>query len=132
MVISVPLEYGHSNIEIKNVLYAPQMQSTLVSLGRLDDTGWSWKGVNGKLHIWNRSEKLVATIPKINGIYRIIHTPSSAYSAISMRKLTLYDLHCLLGHANYDYISTMIKYNLLQGISLLDDEQSMRRVECIC
>ena len=47
------------------------MAHTVISLGCLDDAGWTWTGGKGKLLIHNGDKDLVAKIPKSDGLYKI-------------------------------------------------------------
>ena len=99
MIFTIPSQYGGKTIRIKNVLWAPQANSTLISLGRLDDAGWKYIGGSGKLTLFNRTNDIITRIPKKDGLYKITHDFAGTIDANSM-SLSLYEIHVLLGHVS--------------------------------
>ncbi|TFK58310.1 hypothetical protein BDN72DRAFT_753204, partial [Pluteus cervinus] len=96
----------------------------LVSLGKLDQIGWSWCGMDNQLVISNREGHVVATIPRTNGVYRIVQPSHLANAAETVTPCTLYELHCNLGHVSYQYLKLMVRLGLIKGIKLIDNEET--------
>jgi hypothetical protein len=88
---------------LKDVLYAPDMSATLVSLGKFDDAGLRMGIGNGHFDLYLCSGAHFFSVPKVRGLYRVYHD-DAAYS-VEPKKILLYDLHKHLGHASYKYAS---------------------------
>jgi hypothetical protein len=128
MVIKMPSYAGGKTIRHKQVLWAPVMAHTVISLGCLDDARWTWTGGKGKLPIHNGDKDLVAKIPKSDGRYKIT-TDFVASVNESATPYSLYDLHCLLGHVSYSYIHEMIHQKQLVGVKIKQGEN--KEIPCI-
>ncbi|KIK50622.1 hypothetical protein GYMLUDRAFT_252832 [Collybiopsis luxurians FD-317 M1] len=85
---SIPIQ--SNNLMLPNTLYIPELANTLISIGCLDDAGYTVTFSNGKAEIRYKDGTLVGIIPKSNGLYRIIST-EEADAAVEM--LTLDELH---------------------------------------
>lgn len=117
---------------LKDVLYAPDMTATLVSIGRFDDAGLKMQFGDGVCHVMRRGEVLF-TVPKVRGLYRVFHDSDAAYvdaalSADAPMKISLYDLHQRLGHLSYGYIKRLMKDRAVQGFVL--NPSQLEEVEC--
>ena len=102
---------------LHNTLYCPGTPNTLVSLGKLDDTGYEMWTTKGVLSIKDCQGNLIGSIPKINSLYQI---PSweHAYATTVDRLVLLYEAHCMSGHQNYAYVKHMFNNNQVRGIQL--------------
>jgi hypothetical protein len=108
MYVTVPNRRSSSTCLLKNVLHAPSMSAILVSLGCLDNAGLYISFWNGTCQIrQGLCRDVIASIPKINGLYRVSHG-DQALSALAT-KILLYKLHRQLGHASYSYLKQMLK-----------------------
>lgn len=58
----------------------------------------------------------MGTIPKINGLYRVIHEDHAL--AAKSDEITLSELHKCLGHTSYGYIRQMVRNGLLADIKV--------------
>ncbi|KIP03168.1 hypothetical protein PHLGIDRAFT_78019 [Phlebiopsis gigantea 11061_1 CR5-6] len=112
---------------ITEVLYAPAMTATLISLGKLDDTGHRMVIENGEMQLW-RLDGLLCIIPKVRGLYRVYHAASEESYAASGPQISLYDLHRRLGHLSYSYLKRMLKDSDGYGLSV--DPARMEETEC--
>jgi hypothetical protein len=71
LVIEVPNGVDVSKLRLTEVLYSPEVGYTLVSIGRLDDLGYSTTFADGTCTIHDASENVIGTIPKdVRGLYR--------------------------------------------------------------
>ena len=82
-------------IRLRNVLYAPNMGCTLISISQIDQAGYSVAFQNGKCVIRNQRNQIMAQIPRSNGLYRVEET---SFYALSAETLTLDELHQRHGH----------------------------------
>ena len=132
LTIPIPKDqYGNTGtLVLKDTLYCPNMPNTLVSIGKLDDSGYKFEISNGILWIYDGQQgTTIGRIPKDNGLYKINDATDGEYALIAKeRTMSLYDLHCILGHVNYDYLLDLMKKEKLTGIKL--DPNQMERREC--
>jgi transposase InsO family protein len=117
--LSVEVPNGHSKtrLKLKNVLYAPGMHATLVSLGKLDAAGFSSTISGNTLHLQCAGCTYV-TIPRKAGLYSIGAYSAQAAAEPPVIKLALNQLHCRLGHRNHKAILKMYTDGRLPGIKL--------------
>ncbi len=102
MTIDVPNGVSDaSQLQLTEVLYSPEVGYTLVSVGKLDDHGFSATFAGGKCTIHNPDGELVGEVPKVGkGLYRVNHEPESA-NAVE-EKITLMQFHRRMGHISPD------------------------------
>lgn len=114
---------------LKETLFAPQMHATLVLLGRFDDAGYSIVIGGGHLTLFSPKGRRLAYIPKDSGgLYRVQSSHDLALSASNSRTLSLYELHCALGHVSYGYLRKLIASNSLAGLTV--DPNCMEETQC--
>ncbi|KAF9796416.1 hypothetical protein IEO21_11001 [Rhodonia placenta] len=72
-----------SQIRLMRVLYTPALSFALVSIGRIDEAGFTSTFTWGTLTIADKDGKVIGTIPKSDGLYLVSHAPveGSANSA---------------------------------------------------
>lgn len=114
------------SILLTDVLYAPSMTATLVSLGRFDDAGLVMVIGNGLCRVQRANGDIICEVPKVDGLYRVYH--DEVQVATASTKLSLFELHQHLGHASYGYIKRMLKDGRLGGLTV--DRNRMEEVEC--
>jgi len=85
-------------VHLQNVFYSPEAGYTLISIGQLDNMGFSTTFGNGKCVIYDTNSAQVAKIPRNGrGLYKIVREGAEEVNAIE-ETLTLDALHCCLGH----------------------------------
>ena len=118
---------------LKEVIHAPDMAFTLISVGWLDDAKCSATFSGGMCTIRNPSSHTMATIPCANGLYCVTapeDPPTVNYASIAMVKLTISEAHQKLGHI----APSAIKYAIAKGhitsiqLTLSQSLSSARRV----
>ena len=125
LVVKAPTPDGWTNLRLKDVLYAPRMHCTLVSLGRFDVAGYKMTMSNGYLTI-SMGDKLVTRIPKLDGLYRVTHSEQA--NATTSSRISLFELHQRFGHTSYGYLKRQIKDDPL--IRAMVDPSKMEETEC--
>jgi hypothetical protein len=115
--IEVPNGHSKTRLKLKDVLYAPGMHATLVSLGKLDAAGFLSTISDNALHL-QRAGRTYTTIPRKAGLYSIGAYSAQAPVEPTVIKLTLDQLHRRLGHRNHKVILKMYTENRLPGIKL--------------
>ena len=111
----------HTKTILKEVIHAPDMAFTLISVGRLDDAKCSATFSSGMCTIRNLSGRTMVTIPCANGLYRVTapeDPPTVNYVSIAMVKLTISKAHWKLGHIAPSAIKYAITKAHITGIQL--------------
>ncbi|KAF5350926.1 hypothetical protein D9758_010472 [Tetrapyrgos nigripes] len=78
-------------LPLHNTLYCPDMPNMLVSLSKLDDTGYNIH-IEGGIMVISKQGCNITHIPKVHGLYQIIEH-ENAYSVTNCT-LSLYEAHC--------------------------------------
>jgi hypothetical protein len=112
-------------IVLKDGLYAPNMT---VTLGKVVEKGKTIIFQGDKYKILSSQKTVIGIIKLTNGLYHVQHGRESGMTAVDSKeelkkieKMTMQQLHCRTGHANYDMIRKMIKDGLVKGVRLLND-----------
>ena len=92
MTVDIPNGVDILQLRLTEVLYSPEVGYTLISVGRLNDNGFSMTFSGGKCTISGPDGACVGTVPKDgNRLYKVAHEPDAANAAIEM--LTLDQFH---------------------------------------
>ena len=112
---------------MKNVLYAPKMNLTLISISKITDAGLLVTFFHNSCTISNSSGKILGVIPKRNGLY-YVSGPNSPPSGDQIRsesalfasteQVSLFDLHRRLGHLAQSSVKKMLAKGHLSGFTL--------------
>jgi hypothetical protein len=88
LIVDLPKAIGRTKLELTDVQYSPEVTYTLVSVGNLDDKGFTVKFGGGKCEITDPNGYIVGEVPKnTKGLYRVDHHPETA--AVANEVLTL-------------------------------------------
>ena len=83
---------------LTNVRYVPELKQNLISLGTLDELGYSYIVENGFMHVF-KSNDLILTGTKRHGLYVLNGCSLSPISSACIVKIDKTDLwHLRLGH----------------------------------
>ena len=118
MIVYAPNGPTPTKIRLRNVLYAPNMGCTLISISQIDQAGYSVAFQNGKCVIRNPRDQVVTQIPRSNGLYRVEETP---FYALSAETLTLDELHRRHGHVAHSTLKKMVSEGLITGVKLKNE-----------
>jgi hypothetical protein len=117
LIVDLPNSRGSSKLELTDVQYSPEVAYTLVSVGYLDDKGFTVKFGGGKCEITDPNGIVVGVVPKTNrGLYRVEHYPDSAN--VATEELTLDQFHRRMGHISHESARKLVSEGLVTGISL--------------
>src|SRR6266404_3390892 len=106
--INVPNGSTTMPIILRDTLHAPDMALTIVSVGRITDTGAELTFQKKSCKIYNPSSKLIGEIPaSSNQLYKVEHTHTAA-SANAAEQVDIHTLHRHLGHIAADSIRSLI------------------------
>ena len=127
ILLEVPTEFGKSKLRLKNVLYAPKMNLTLISISKITNAGLLVTFFHNSCTISNSSGKILGVIPKRNGLY-YVSGPNSPPSGDQIRsesalfasteQVSLFDLHRRLGHLAQSSVKKMLAKGHLSGFTL--------------
>jgi hypothetical protein len=116
IVIDVPNGVEASQLRLTEVLYSPEVGYTLVSIGRLDERGFSATFAGGKCTLRGPDGARVGEVPKnLKGLYRVEHEYDSV-NAID--EISLDQLHRRLGHISPDTARRLVSNKLVSGLRL--------------
>ena len=131
MIVSIPNGDKEAKIKLTRVLYMPALGFTLISIGRIDEAGHYSTFGGGKCEIQTGERKTIGTVPKSGGVYRVPHGSHVATAAIGIKHMTLFDLHCRLGHISLRAVKDLIRHGIVDGIILTDASKDFECQPCI-
>jgi hypothetical protein len=116
---------SNSRILLKDVLYAPSMGVTLVSISRITNSGSTVVFSGDFCRIYNMGKTLIGEIKVKGGLYRVYYPRNGAegYSALANEMLTLDELHRRLGHVSHERAKVLVKKGLVEGVELSPDDE---------
>lgn len=108
---------------LKNTYYSPKMAFTLLAVCRLDKAGYELLTRDGQCVIRSPKGTIVGKIPLIHGLYRVssprnLSSPITHSANVASKKVTITQLHQIMGHINHEYLRTMIKEGMITGFNL--------------
>src|SRR6267154_1653534 len=117
-----------TRILLKDVLYAPCMGVTLVSISRLTATGYAMLFQGTLCKIYDSHKKQLGEIPVQGGLYRLKRQPKKppfAGIAGADETLTMEELHHRLCHIAPSSIREMLTKGMIEGVKLDPLHQTM-------
>ncbi|KIO08044.1 hypothetical protein M404DRAFT_78898, partial [Pisolithus tinctorius Marx 270] len=117
LVIEVPNGYDVTKLRLTEVLYSPEVGYTLVSIGRLDQLGYSVTFAEGTCTIRNPADDVVGRIPKSKaGLYRVIHDDDCDSINAAAETITVMELHRRMGHISPSVTRCLAEKGLVSGL----------------
>lgn len=100
LMVDVPNEEGTTNLRLVDVMYSTEVAYTMVSIGRLDQAGYSTTFTKGKCIIRDADNVQIGVIPKSKaGLYRVVHEFGESDGANAADEaVTVTELHARMGH----------------------------------
>jgi len=118
MTINISNGTDVSKLQLTEVLYAPEVGYTLVSVGKLDEKGFELTFSRGKCVIRGPKGEHVGVIPKTRqGLYRVAHEEPETANAVE-EIITLDQFHCRVGHISPGVAHHLIKKGFVTGVRL--------------
>src|ERR1700678_1194625 len=119
MVIDVPNGVEISQLRLTEVLYSPEVGYTLISIGRLDEKGFSATFGDGKCIICGPDDECVGKILKNKrGLYKVEHELNIEEVNAVEETLTLEQLHRRMGHISPVIAKKLVENNFVMGVRL--------------
>ena len=121
LTILIPNGSSTTHILLRDVLYAPKMGITLVSIGKLDVAGYAALFCDKRCQIFDARKKKLGKIPLTSGLYslRSSHAARRLFAGLAKHSepLTMQEIHERLGHIAPDFIRQMIQDGTVTGIT---------------
>jgi transposase InsO family protein len=116
----VPNGKSSTPVLLKDTLYAPQIGSTIISIGRIASAGYSVSFENGSCNIQKeQNSKIIGSIPTNgNGLYKVEHVLTAGAAT---EQVNIHTLHRRLGHVSLDSIRKLVRNNAVAGLQIIDD-----------
>ena len=121
MYIHVPNDdLPPSKILLKDVLYAPSMAVTLVSISRVAAAGSTIVFAGDSCRIYDKERRIIGKIKVKGGLYRVYATrpPGGEYAGKAKEVLSIDELHRRLGHVSHERAKLLVKKGLVEGVEL--------------
>ena len=119
MVIDIPNGVEISQLRLTEVLYSPEVGYTLVSIGRLDEKGFSVTFGDGKCVIRSPDDECVGRILKNKrGLYKVEHELNIEEVNAVEETLTLEQLHRRMGHISPVIAKKLVENSFVTGVRL--------------
>lgn len=114
LVVDVPNGVDTSKLQLTEVLYSPEVGYTLISIGRLDDAGYTTTFSNGTCMMHGPDGEKIGEVPKNGrGLYRVVREHESANAADE--KLTVMGLHRRMGHIAPSIARKLVEKGFVTG-----------------
>jgi len=120
MYVNVPNGDSKSRVLLKDVLYAPSMGVTLVSISCIAAAGSTVIFSGGSCHIFHDSKRVLGRIEANQGLYRMYtaRAETAGYAGRVKELLTIDELHRCLGHVAHYVAQMLVKKGLITGVEL--------------
>jgi len=120
VIIHLPNGDKRGPVMLKEAVHAPGFSFTLISVGRLDDAGCKTIFGGGMCTILDTSGKSIATVPKADGLYRLVEGKSTAETehANFAAKMSISEAHRKFGHIAHTAVRHAINNGLVTGIEI--------------
>jgi GAG-pre-integrase domain len=121
--IKLPNGSRKSKLLFKNAIHIPTMAFTLISISRLDKAGFTIMFNKGMCTIKNPKAQTVATIPHIDGLYKLVvkHPNKVKTMNTASGKIPINEAHRKLGHIVHSAVKHAISKGFITGIELDND-----------
>jgi len=117
LLVDVPDGDDNSRLRLRNVLFSSDVAYTLVSIGRLDEAGFTALFGHGKCVLRGPDDEKIGEVARgTQRVYKVEHEDSIANAAIEA--LTLGQLHRRLGHPSVQVARGLLKSKMVTGIRL--------------
>jgi hypothetical protein len=102
---------------LTDVYYIPKMKSNIVSLGQLEEKGFTYDGGNGRLCVYDQEHKLLISAPRTtNRLYIAKFGMSSPVSLLAKSEEKSWQWHARYGHLNFRALNDLGSKNMVEGI----------------
>ena len=118
LVVDIPHGTGETQLRLHDVLYSAEVGYTLVSVGRLDEAGFTVKFGGGKCTLYGEDDVEIGVVPRTSTrVYKVEH--EEAVASVAEERLTLDQFHRRMGHISLDVARKLLKDKMVSGIKLV-------------
>ena len=124
--ITLPNGDKRNKVMLRKCVYAPDMAFTLISIICITLAGASVIFKGNFCTILHPDESVIAKVAHTDGLYRLSANVAETinddeytlYANAARRPLSLFELHCRLGHIHYGAIKDAIRNGLVEGLEI--------------
>ena len=129
--IEVPNGKMNTHILLHDMLYAPSMGVTLISISQLTKTRYAVLFRENVCKIYDAQKKQVGEIPLVNGLFQVKrhHSKIFAGAARANKTMSMDELHCRLSHITPLLIQEIMAKGMVEGVKLDPEQQHMGQCE---
>src|ERR1700742_4070392 len=119
MHIDLPNGNITTRILLKNVLYAPDMGLSIVSISRLAAAGYAALFRANFCRIFDQKQKLIGQVHVTpNGLYRMDYETTASLATAGQNSMTVEEFHARMGHISMQAAERLVKEGLVEGVKL--------------
>jgi len=125
MYVDIPDGESTTKQLLRDVLYAPSMNVTLVSISRIAQAGSTVIFSGTTCRIYNEKRQQLGKVEVQNGLYRVFtaRPDVAGYAGRVTEVLTIDDLHRRLGHVSHQAARRMVEKGIVKGVELDEGSQ---------
>ena len=135
--VTLPNGDKKNTVLLKECIYAPEMVFTLISIRCITSTGALVTFKGNLCIITHLDGSTVAKITHSDGLYWLSTNVASTisdkqyqmYVNVSWKPLSLYELHCHLGHIHYGAVQDAIQKGFIEGLQIDPNDMEERFCE---
>ena len=119
LLVDIPNGSETSTLRLEDAFYAPNVGYTLVSIGQLDDAGYTTIFGDSKCVILNPDGNRIGSIPRAKTgkrLYKVMH--EGGVIAVAEEILTLEEFHRRMGHPSVQTAQKLVKDKYVLGVRL--------------
>lgn len=121
-------------IGLENVFFVKEMDRNLISYGKITNNN-KIVSVGNTAKIFNRNRELIAIAYKVNDLYKLNSTLGKTEAYVTMNEnenMTLKEkYHRMLGHVNFNYLETLCKERLVEGMPNTFENEYLKCGTCV-
>ena len=121
VAIELPNGSKITKVILRDVLYAPDVAFTLISMSRIVKAGFAVQFEGPWCEIMEVSpiRRVIARIPEVQGLYKLTGTsPINETANVAKVKISADELHRRMGHISPKAVEAMVKGGHVEGIEL--------------
>ena len=133
-ILDIPNRNSSTKLPLHDVLYAKDVGYSLVSIGRLDEMGYTTHFGDGKCVIHDPKGRKVGKIKRDSkALYRVVREEGcDEYINAAIETVSLEELHNRMGHISPDVARRLVNDGLVSGLHLSSNEkQSFHCDSCV-
>jgi hypothetical protein len=128
MVLPTKINGKDHNIISKDMLYAPAIAFTLISIGRCNDAGYKTMFVDQKCTIKNKASSVLLKAPKYHRLYCINQEPAEFTAYTCLNPIKIYKQ---LRHISEKSMRRLFEHRMIQGFESKPSKEKLFCDRCI-